>query len=135
MRLTHKIATLQSLLLAYNDLPDNLVLLPEGHWPRLRRLSLSVHLQEQAFSRFLDAHPSLEFLEWDYFLPQLANGTLHSLRHLLVPSETVLSILSQLERPQILETLSRVDLRHSHWSIFDMIDNTRLHRLELSFFN
>jgi hypothetical protein len=135
-------AAFQSLFLNWDYLdPDESVRFPVGHWPKLRRLSLGTSriLQESSeFSRFLAAHPSLEFIECFSF-PRVPNGNLPSLRHLRVHEgdrfHNFIPPLSDQDDPKPYESLGLVYLTHrSNLCVFDIIDKTRLRRLELSFF-
>jgi hypothetical protein len=100
-------------------------------WPNLRVLSLLIYsdgrLHSEAFSTFLDAHPTIEDLEWEYLPPgSLVEGSLPRLRNLRGRDDTsaIVNILSDrsLKSPKQIESLGLIPLSAQFLDVLELID-------------
>jgi len=113
-------------------------------WPKLKSLSLLIYsdgrLHSQAFSTFLEAHPTIEDLEWEYLPPdKLSPQSLPRLQNLRGRDDTsaIVKILvdEPNNSPRQIESLGFIPLDVQFLHTLESIDASKLRKLELRFFD
>lgn len=112
------------------------------NWPKLKTLSLLIYadspVHTESFSKFVDAHDTIENLEWEYLAPEnLTSASLPLLRHLRGRDDTsaIVNLLEKSLKPRNLASLGLIPLNTRFMNLLELVDPFSLRTLELRFFD